>query len=56
LEKKKRVTKIHNPISESYGALPDFSENARQGERTFQKLSGNVIGLFENSSQKLSDF
>jgi hypothetical protein len=36
--------------------LPDIPEKARQGYRTFQKLSGKVTGLFENSSPMLPVF
>jgi hypothetical protein len=38
------------------GTFPDFPKNTRQGSRTFPKLSGKVIGIFENSLSKLSDF
>jgi hypothetical protein len=38
------------------GALPDFSDNAHQGCRTFQKKFAKVIGLFKNCPATLSNF
>ena len=59
--------KPHLPTSNHSGAfaglskkmsakLPDISEKVHQGQRTFQKLSGKVTGLFENSSPRSSNF
>ena len=36
--------------------LSNFLKKVRQGYRTFQKLSGNIITLFQISSPKLPDF
>jgi len=42
----KNLTNIIQHSKKSPARLPDFSKNIYQSYRIFQKLSGNVIGLF----------
>jgi hypothetical protein len=51
-----KLTNIIELSKKSPARLPDFSKNVYQSYRTFQKISGNVTGLFEKNKGQINTF